>query len=548
MKIKRINMDIVAVIIIAVCLLAIGAYEMFSPAKKIERIVYNTIEEYSNLETANSVFINNDTFDILNNDDITVYMGNTSQNGNSIDFTFDRDMGSKEAQSKLVVSKNGEETASVENYFTDEETILVGGDLYGDNLIVDDNIASAIIYYITGISVPRDEVFNTNANSDSYNYINRAFGASGNVSSQVMSELKTVFLSAANASWTKVYKDADISRTNEGYEVKLSPEATKEFFTAFGEKMFSDELMISFLTEIANSSYNYMYMFQGITQEQYVDQYISGMEEAYNQWILDNEPGETTLALNVSKGIMTRFQLSSYVAIGDVQVDLNYVAEFTGQENPMDQFNSYFAFTSSDGGEIRVSYAQTNTNENGVMTTNKTYTTDTAMDQISTSVTTINTTYNTNTNDFSVDYTETTDDAQGYSVSADGSVINDGGYIDIDSEIAFNIPDYGTVPMGNVYFRVVALENEITAPEGDILDTINTKEAVEAEEATDEEAATDEVEATEEETATEETTEAVEETEDSEEASDLLTEEDVEEIFVTLDENLNSIISEFAQQ
>jgi hypothetical protein len=482
MKFRRIETDYVAIGIIAVCLLCIGMNELFNPANVIERAISKSICEYSARETANSPWLDEDLNKNIESGNISAGIAlNVSDGmykGAGIEFNIDRNDSNQTAQAAANLNLNGTALLALKSYADNETAVVSVPALYDKNFSVDVNQLSKNIYNMSGIDFdPESEnenvFFNTKVSDSTYNVI--------------YNDLSKAFKTAGNMAWRKASSEREFTSLEKsevnnlqckGYEIKLMPEGSKIFLTAFGEELFNNNNFKNAMYTLAKSEFSkngfaYQLYYQINSPADLSAKLIEGYKAGYDSIINSGELGETSMQLFINSGRLIKGQFGVAITASGQQLDITCDVDFNGENNPTDAVSASIGMY-SQGNQIKLSAIDNNVVDGTKINTNKTFSYDNPNGLVSFS---FNSSYDEENNNFTADFIQSANDVENTVVKASGTVeTQKGGYINADITSFDVVVENQNVLKANGSLFVNPLENEITPIEGETIDLLNMDE------------------------------------------------------------------------
>ncbi len=476
MKFRRIETDYVAVVIIAVCLLGIAAFECINPSKIIGRAIDKSLCEFAARETANYPWFDDKLNKNMEKGNITMDIALNATEGKykngGIGFVIDRNDSSKIAQANFNLNYNGTAALAVKAYADNDNVIISAPALYGKNFTMDMDILSKNIYAMSGIEFDENSTqnvfFDPKLNNNTYNY------AFTNIKNGISLSGKKAWRSAGDYLTVNSLDKTEINGLKcKGYEIKLNAEGTKAFMTAFGNAIENS-------TELKNGLSAYlkgnMYVQYGmISAEDLAAQTLKQLNQGITSMVEKGEVKETDIKVYINGGRLIKAEIGGACTMLEQQLDVNAGVDFNGENNPTDNMVSFVSLT-SEGNELRFDYVDTNkTDENGI-TTNKSITQSSNGASMRGSVVT---TYNDESDDFTVKAAYAIDDEEVMGVNASGKVNTDKGYITADAD-SISFTDGTNTIKADGHFYVKPLEETIEPIEGESVDILNLEDQEEA--------------------------------------------------------------------
>lgn len=471
MKFRRIETDYVAIGLIAFCLVCIGLNELFNPTNVISRAFDKSYSEYSQRETANSPWLNEDLDNTLKSGDMSLDIAftNTGDKKGGLTFTLDRNDSNRKAQAQLGLTYDGTSVLTIDAFVDDMNTVLKAPVLYEQNISLDTDTFSRNVYALSNIQCDDTEKQNIffDPSIDNYSY------------TYTYNNLKKAFSKATRKALQACRNNIEVSSLDKtdvnnvsckGYQITVDSEGSDKFLAAFGENLFSDTNLKSGVNAYVSNDYNsnaMLYqMYYGVTSsEELADMLISGYQNMYNSLLENTEPSDTTVDLYLNSGRLISMKTTGQIS-AQSGTPLNIVAavDYDGANKPTDNLKASLSFD-SEGNTERLEFSDINTEESNKLTTSKAFSFYTTTNYSTLSA---NTTYDKESNEFTIDAGMEQDDQELLGVEAAGTFTGEKGYINADFT---SVSLKGTTPMsGEGHIYVTPLSNEITPIEGDAVD------------------------------------------------------------------------------
>lgn len=477
-KFRRIETDYVAIGIIAACLIFIGAFEMISPSKVIQRAINHSIAEYSVRETANTPWLDESLDDVIKEGDISADVALNITEGKYKDAGFslktDRSDSKKMAQTKFDLNYNGTAALTLNAYADSENAVLSVPVLYDKNIKLNINDLTKRIYDAAGIqydseSTDENIFFNPKIEDSTYPYMLE------NIKKGAAVSHKVAWNSISNNIDCVSLPKSEVNGLNcKGYEIRISGEDAKAYFTALAEQLFNNTDFKNGTSAYFENIYNKnMFMFQmyyGIATPQDFSNYmLEGYKSLFDQFINNVDFDETSIQVFINNGKLISGKIGVPVLSGGQQLDLNIDVDFNGKNVPTDNLNVSFGAV-SQGEQIKFMFSDTNNVEGSKCTTGKTITID---NPDSTNKLSLVTTYDNADNNFTATATVEANDVEVIKANANGVVKTENGYVTADMDnISFTDGEVNMSANGHLYIQ--KLNNEITPIDGaDAVDILN---------------------------------------------------------------------------
>lgn len=478
MKIRRIEGDHIALGLIAAFLIVIAGIELFHPANIIERAINKSIGEYSSRVTANTPWLEDDMYNMLERDSASVEAkfssGSEGTDGIGADFSMDRNTAARNAQAKFNINYNGTAALGISTYTDGENVTLSVPVLYNKNFTFTLDRLSESIYQMMGIQYNPDETqdifFSTDAGDNTYNVMYK------NISRGIITSGKKAWTAASDyREFTKIPKQEINSLNCKGYEIKLTPEGTKVYLDTFGNELFENADFKAGIKASAQSAFNsnaMIYQLAGIESADKLAEYmIDQYKEMFNSITTNGQWGETTVQLFINGGRLIKGQVSTYTTIQEQQLDINATVDFNGSNKPTDSLSAHIS-ADSQGLGLTFNFADSNNVEGDVYKTNKTIFIDNTS---STQSFSLNTTFDNATNAYTADVNVESDDTPVLTANATGKIEKNDGYIITADSIRVTDGEK-EIFNGNANVDIKPLSNEIVPIQGETVDIFNLEE------------------------------------------------------------------------
>ena len=491
-KTVRVNMDYVALGIIAVCLILIGMNELLNPAKVIERAATKSLNEYSTRETANIQLLDNGILQSITKSDVSLDFGGeitdgsypyddalTLQKGTGFKITVDKDSAAKKAQLNTVINYGEDTVLDLKAYSADNKFTVSAPVLYDKNIIFNTSDFSKDIYSMSGVdfdaeSTDADFIFDDN-------FLNNLLAGKLSVSdgSALAFALKDSAFDAIQAN--KGYDMVSIEKQEinnlkcKGYEINFDSTSAKAVLKSFVENYMGSSALKDKIAEQAEAAYNanaMMYQLQGISgPDALAEMAIQNMQEQYLSIIENCDIDAASIQLFINGGRLIKVDAGLSLSAMNTPLELSAVATFTGDNKPTDTMEASFG-VSSEGNQQVTSIADSNIIDGSNTTTLKTVTnrTEAADSTDNVYITSFSTAFDADSNNVSISSVVTSDDTELSSIKANGTVSFDGTNTDAElSDISFS-QGGAAVCKAKLHLNIHDLENEITPLEGDAED------------------------------------------------------------------------------